>query len=498
MSLPVNRDLITYFEILLFIIAYPADSKQLFLAEKELMRISRYLKTNRKSQSKLFENSGMPFTSTVTRFSHDGVRWLLAHPHCNTDLNSFETPILQLNEVLRLTLTSVEKSETTAGLGNIALMNTLLVAEKNRLRFIIDELSRLDHLPYVKDHFYDRLELFVRVTPNDKLFSKAYNRLDFTSPFFNHELLKKFEIKDVLNKALPAYAEMSEGEREISVIKNSMAVTGRETDPTTFMEERSLRLYHLERGISVAIYSMIPSRQLPLESYIGFTSFKNGFPVAYGGAWVFGERANFGINIFESFRNGESAFIMAQLLRVYRHVFNLCYFEVEPYQFGLDNPEGIASGAFWFYYRLGFRSLDKILGQKANEEHEKILTKKGYRTSHKTLIRFTASSIGLKLSRSVPPAVVDITSRVTRMIQHMYNGDRILAETDCRTKFLLKTKIKATHGENQNQVLTEVALWAEAMNIKKTHQLDLLAQMITTKPDDVYAYQDLVISFFKD
>ncbi len=499
MILPANKDLITYFETLLFIIAYPADASQLFLAEKELLRITMFLKINRKNQNKLFDNSGMPFTPIITRFSHDGVRWLLAHPYCNVTFNSFESPTLQLNEVLRLTLTSLEKSETTAGLSTMDLMDTLLVPEKDRLRFIINELARLDHLPFIKDHFFDRLELFVRVTPRDKLFSKAYNRLDFPSPYFNVEVLKKFEIKDVLNKSLPACKEMSEGERETvtSVIKNAMAVTGRETDPTTFMAESSLRLYHVERGISVAIFGMIPSRQLPLESYIGFTAFKNGFPVAYGGAWVFGERANFGINIFESFRNGESAFIMAQLLRVYKHEFKLCYFEVEPYQFGLDNPEGITSGAFWFYYRFGFRPLDKTLGQKANEEYEKIKTKTGYRTSHKTLISFTESSIGLKLSKSIPPAVIDITTKVTRMIQRMYNGDRNLAERDSRTKFLLKTKITTANDEYQNQVLTEVALWAEALAIKDAHHLDLLRQMITAKPEDVYAYQDLVINFFK-
>ncbi|MBK9983286.1 MAG: hypothetical protein IPP15_12935 [Saprospiraceae bacterium] len=73
------------------------------------------------------------------------------------------------------------------------------------------------------------------------------------------------------------------------------------------------------------------------------------------GIW---RKSEFWNKIFSNpFRNGESAFILAQLLRVYKHVFKLSYFEVEPYQFGLDNPEGIASGAFWFYYRFGFRPL---------------------------------------------------------------------------------------------------------------------------------------------
>ena len=98
MILPVNKDLINYFETLLFIVAYPSEKKELFLAEKELLRITRMLKSSRKSQSKLFNNSGMPFTPMVIRFSHDGVRWLLNHPDISTTLNSFENPSLHLND----------------------------------------------------------------------------------------------------------------------------------------------------------------------------------------------------------------------------------------------------------------------------------------------------------------------------------------------------------------------------------------------------------------
>ncbi len=497
MTFLVNKDLITYFETLLFLIAYPSNARQLFLSEKELLRITKFLKASGGKQNRLLSNSGMPYTQTVTRLSHDSVRWLLTHPDCTTTLHSFEEPSLQLNDVLRLSLTSLEKSETTAGLSNTCLMDILLVSKQQRLQFLVNELARLDHLPYIKDHLFDRLELFVCIIPRNKVFSKAYNRLPNTTTFFHQELLKKFEVTDILHRPLPSASITEEEKNEaIGVVKNSMTINARETDPTTFMEERSFRLYHLDRGISIAIYGMIPSRQLPLESYVGFTAFKNGFPAAYGGAWIFGERSNFGINIFESFRSGESGYIMAQLLRLYIQVFNIHYVEVEPYQFGLHNPEGIESGAFWFYYRFGFRPLDRYLLQIAKKEYEKIQTKRGYRTSHKTLIQFTERSIGLKLAKYIPPKVADITSKVTRMIQRTYNGNRLLAEIDCRQKFLTKTDIKELLTESENQVLTEVALWAEALNVKEIHRLDIMGEMIKTKPKDVFAYQSMIIRFF--
>ena len=55
-------------------------------------------------------------------------------------------------------------------------------------------------------------------------------------------------------------------------------------------------------------------------------------PVAYGGSWIMGERAAFGMNIFEPFRGGESGFMMCQVLRTYRQTFGVRYFEVHAHQ----------------------------------------------------------------------------------------------------------------------------------------------------------------------
>jgi hypothetical protein len=282
------------------------------------------------------------------------------------------------------------------------------------------------------------------------------------------------------------------------VVKIAMTLTARETDPCTYMDEDSFRVYKLERGISISTFTMNTSIQLPLESYVGYAAFKNGLPVSYGGAWIFGERASFGINIFKPYRRGESAYLMAQLLRLYRQVFKLHYFEVEPYQYGLDNPDGITSGAFWFYYRFGFRPLDKKLNVLARQEAEKIKARKNYRSSLKVLREFTGSNIALSLTGSTPPKVPDITTRVTKMISKNFHSNRSEAERICRERFLVKTKMKTPSDFHEDQILTEVALWAEAMGIRNPHQLELMTTMIRLKPKDVYTYQDLLLRFFKN
>ncbi len=169
---------------------------------------------------------------------------------------------------------------------------------------------------------------------------------------------------------------------------------------------------------------------------------------------------------------------------------------MEPYQFGLDNPEGIASGAFWFYYRFGFRPLDKQLRQLAEKENDKVNAIKSYRSPHKTLIRFTAGNIGLSLGKPLSPKLSSITTKVTRMIAKKFNGDRQLAEEGSRSNFLKKISQHSIFNHAEERVLTEVALWAEAFQIEDERKLSLMAGMIKTKPTDVIAYQQLIRNFF--
>jgi hypothetical protein len=52
------------------------------------------------------------------------------------------------------------------------------------------------------------------------------------------------------------------------------------------------------------------------------------------------------VNLFYTFRDGESAWIYARLLRFLRQHLNVSVFSVEPYQLGSHNEEGIEAGAF--------------------------------------------------------------------------------------------------------------------------------------------------------
>lgn len=495
--IPLNRSLPEYHDLLLFIAAHPSNAYLLSLVESELKRITRVLKNASKRDLIAFSGSGLPHTRTVSVYSHDLLRWLLHYRSVSVTIDSFYGSSISLSDALQFTLPSLEKEIASIGYTNRELFHALKLNKEDQVSFLLADFEKLQD-PFLKDYLFNGLHLYLCITPTNAEFSRTYNRITIQKPYFHRENLKQFDQIDLLNRNLPKEKKLSklEFEQVTNTIKNSLTLLQRETDPVTYMDETSFRLYELERGISIAIYSMTADRQLPLESYVGYTLFKNGFPAAYGGAWVFGKRALFGINIFEPYRGGESGYMMCQLLRVYRQAFAVEYYEVEPYQYGLGNPEGISSGAYWFYYRFGFRSLDKELLELSTDEFTKIQTQKGYRSSEDTLLRFTESNVALQLGKTVPLTVGEVREKVTNLIANNYKGNRQEAEKAVVKKFLLKSGIKKRFTSAEKKVLAETAFLCEVMKLKARPQL--FQQLIVLKPKDLYSYQRVLLKLLEN
>ncbi|MEQ9414149.1 MAG: hypothetical protein RIF39_09980, partial [Cyclobacteriaceae bacterium] len=199
-----------------------------------------------------------------------------------------------------------------------------------------------------------------------------------------------------------------------------------------------------------------------------------------------------------AFRGGESGYVMCQLLRVYRIVFGISYFEIEPYQFGLDNPDGITSGAFWFYYKYGFRPLDKTLNALASREHKKIKGNKSHKTSKSILIRFTESNMALNLGKTVPLSLPVVAQKITKMIQRQFGGNRNLAISECSK--ILKNKVAINHPlpDVQLAAFQELALFSNLFRRTTPESQKLLALMINAKSVDLYKYQGLLLRFLKN
>jgi hypothetical protein len=499
--LPGGEKMLAYHDLLLFMCAYPTSPQSKMLAEEELKRIAAYGKQYQGSKKALIENEGLPFANIITRFSPDFLSWVLLRKDLKVEFDSFYNPSLSLNNILNITLPAVLKAETTAGLQNEDLLEVFNIKPDEYAPFLLGQLRALDERPLLKELFMERMDLYVKLVPKNSRFSRAFNRIRVKQVYYHHDLLKKFSPEQLFNEPLPPVIIPSSKEREeyLKVIKNAMALTVREIDPATFLKVETMRLYNVGRGLILAVYSMSPERQLPLETYLGFTFFKNGIPVSYGGVWTFGHRAKIGLNIFDPFRGGESGYLLSQLMNVFKQNFGINYFEIEPSQFGLDNPDGISSGAFWFYYKYGFKPVDPELKALAENEHHKIKTRKNYRSTAETLLRFTESNIAVSLVGKIPLNVQIITTKILSVLKKSWQNNYSIARANAISSFCNKVKIDATSlSAIEKNILEEISLWAFAMNIRKPKQLQLMKKMIFEKTKDDYAYQQLLIDFFDE
>ena len=496
LSWKTSAEIISYQEMLLFMLSHPDDRRILNTCRNEIKRIVSVAKLKNSSDD---NDSGLPYTNLQTRFSPDLMAWLAAQTDCGLELDSFEEGGTSLNELLRLTLPAVERDETTAGLDNLSLLNALSVKPSQQVAFLLEQFQPFDSQPLTKDFLWESMKAFFTIRSLKPSFSRLENRIAVSTIYYQTSLLKRFDAEAILQTSLPEPVLLDENAltKVCRVIRYSLALTLRETDPSTFMEPSSLRLYHLERGISVALYGMKANRQLSLQSYIGYTLFKNGYPIAYGGSWIFGQRANFGLNIFEAFRGGESGYVMCQLLRTYIHAFQLTHIEVEPYQYGLDNPDGIATGAFWFYYKYGFRPVDKQLNSLATTEFKKIQSKPGYRSSEKTLLRFTESNIAWHRDTTTTPPFDKIVGKISRLIRTNFKGQRQVALHTSREQLKPRlTKLKSVTAMHSFAV-DDVALLSAALQLNDERYLPLLHEMIRTKATNPYRYNQLLIALFR-
>jgi hypothetical protein len=113
--------------------------------------------------------------------------------------------------------------------------------------------------------------------------------------------------------------------------------------------------------------------------------FKNGVPIGYVEGLSLFERMEVGFNLYYTFREGESAWLYARLLKLFREQLGVTCYSVDPYQLGHENDEAIDSGAFWFYRKLGFRTVSPEVAPLIALEERRIASNREYRTSPATL-----------------------------------------------------------------------------------------------------------------
>jgi hypothetical protein len=428
--------LVAWHDCLLYLIAYPESAALLRAARAELRRVAALARqltaTGPARERRRLEGSGLAWTTLTFAFGWDVARWLAARFPRHSDVDSFGDGGAPLPEVLGAALPPLEFGLLASAGSGIALLDEMR-RRGSRLACLVAQFERLPCPDAVRALLFDSLETYLVLHPRASALSRTFVR-GLPAPVFFHRdgLVRSIDLPALLGQRLPPARVLGVDARRqaIDAACAMLAALGRETDAIALAYPGGVEWHDVGRGIAVALYTMRPDRRDALDSHVGMMLFKNGLPVGYGGGWPFAGTCRVGINIFEPYRGGESALLFGQVLRVYCQRFGIRRFVVEPSQFGGANTEGLRSGAFWFYYRLGFRPVDARAAARARDEHTQMQADPAYRTPLRALRRITDSDLELALGLANDPSCepAQLSAAVTAWIDGRFGGDRSAAE----------------------------------------------------------------------
>lgn len=413
-------------DLLLFLLAHPADADEHRMVATALAKVGR-----QGPISAQLVNSGLAGAPIQGIYSLSLVRWMLARWATHMRLVSVEQKLDDLRETLRPLLPQAEQeSVDTAAADGPDLLTALFGPDpRHQLRALVSTVDGPPATEALRESLWARMMITVSVEGAPGL-DLSTARAPSAPPFCHPQGLSKgVDLQAELARVVPPAVRLTHAQQQdlIDTARIVLAVQERETDPVTWAG--AVELFDLGRGLRIALFHLDGTHRLPFDSYVGFMAFRNGVPLAYGGAWIFPGRSKVGINVFPALRGGESAWFFAQLLRLYHQRFGVACFEAENYQLGHGNADGLRSGAYWFYYRLGFRPMTAPLQRMADREFRKLAARKGHPVPLKLLKALVAEGLELPVGAQDMP-VLDTASLSAALPVHVadtYGGDRVLA-----------------------------------------------------------------------
>jgi len=426
-------------EALCFLQAYPDDPEVLARVDRGLAAFpARVTRLGAASRRRLHD-SGIAGATLDYPFGLPLARWLARRFPREADIawDRFEE-VDRLDETLSLLASAAEGDAFSEG--GMGWRRWLRVAKGGRrltdLELVLELFERTGLPEEARDWLWENLMLPVFWTPRGPGASRTLAKLEPARVFFHEDGLRRpaAPLGRALAGPLPALrrAPRALAETLIDAARVAMATRQRELHAFAYPNPDDVLVVDAGRGLRLAFFGIAPGFRLPLEAYYAFLGLKNGVPVSYGGGWELFGTLDFAINIFASFRQGESAFLATELLRAYRRIFGMRTIVVDRYQLGHESTEALRSGSFYFYHRLGFRPRDPAVRRVLEGEEARLAADPSYRSPISVLRRLARDEVCLTLPGGNPAPegrlrATDVAGLVARFVAHEFGGDRVAA-----------------------------------------------------------------------
>lgn len=383
-----------------------ADNDDLYVAAGRLMKsIPARIRSLPIAQRRTLDDTGLAETTLVFEFSFDLARWISLCFKDEMDIawNRYDDPE-RLDALLAHFVTPAEQQ--TWDDGKVSTRQWVRLARgtssANDFAWLARQMMGDTPRRRIWSALYDAAEVPLRWRLANSRGSITFNEVPWlgTNAVRNVWRQPPSRIDHAIRQPLDQLEWLDEHRAGdvLNVARDALAARQREVYAFTYANPKEVYLVSVGCGVHMAVFGVVPDRRLSLEGNYGYIILARGRPIGYGGASPLFQQANTGINIFDDFRKGESAFLFVQVLRTWHELFGSNRFIANPYQFGADNAEALASGAFWFYYKLGFRPVTAALRRLAGECAARRKSDRKYLVDRATMKRLCSVNLELCLS----------------------------------------------------------------------------------------------------
>ncbi|MBL8748920.1 MAG: hypothetical protein JNK78_07160 [Planctomycetes bacterium] len=441
-TLPTAKAVLRLHEALCFLRAHPDDES--VLAQVETMLADFALRRDLRRHRRALADSGIAGTTLRYSFFANTARWLSRRfPGALRVVWRGYTNDALLSQRLPLFASWPE----TPGLDEVDLpanewVRRLAGPGTSDADFLVERCARLGATEQERETFFEELELDFELdlVPAGGLPTRSTAHLPGRPVHFQSAPLRR-ERPDLRAELRRRHREIqvdeSTGASIVTLAREAMVLRHRDLDAFAYGDPRDVRLFDCGDGLEFAVIGMKPERRLLLEAVHAYVTLKNGVPIGYVlTSGLFGS-SEVAYNVFDTWRGGEAGLVYGRVLGVTKQLYGSDTFTIYPYQLGGEgNTEGLKSGSWWFYQKLGFRARDPGVLALMERELAAMAKGKGHRSSIATLKALAEHNVYWSAGRARDDVIgvfplANIGLAITDLLAKRFGADRERGEDVC-------------------------------------------------------------------
>ncbi len=427
------RDVFELHECLLFLRAYPDDATVLARVEGELARFAERSDLRRHREE--LANSGIAGTPIEFSFYWQTAAWLVQRfgPRLSIEWDYFHHEEMLVERMPLFALWAETPALDSLDLSPAEWIAHLKSPAESDAEFLVKRIQAMAvdswspgvlleraGAPVAAAMGCGRSIAYARLLAGGKTAFQS-SSLQRPRPDLRREVLvPPVSIENV---------SLQDGERLVAMARDAMVTRERDLDAFIHGDPRDVRIVDCGENLQFVCIGVKPERRLLLECVYAFLTLKNGIPIGYVLTSALMESAEIAYNVFDTYRGAEAAHVYARVLAMVRSLFNVDTFTVYPYQLGHGNDEGLKSGAWWFYQKLGFRARDRGVLRTMARELKRMHRDPAHRSSLDTLNKLVPHNVYLDLGQPRDDVIgefplAEVGETVTRLLADRFGADR--------------------------------------------------------------------------